>query len=399
MNKLFIKIIAFFKREHISKYIVQIGLFVIGLAVIIFFAAEDVVSNVLGTIVGFLFSTMLVYILKILVAHWEDNLKVSDDTDYILGIYNGDPGYRKTLTLNNTSVTFAYADTMINTGYTFHVEDAPERFFELDEFIMNNYSLIFSAHSNSVKINSTTIRLDDYKLDGQECTFYLSRSTVFNHLVTNRAIDFVLFEDLSLRSVYEYGPKINPYCKSKMSNHVGINGLVFLSDGKLLVPRRNKASTISKDQITSSIAVKLEFPTDGSQTITADFLMRQNLIENLSTRVKLRPDDLHPDRIDVRFLGFGQNLYEAGKPQFYYAVFLNDIDTDTYFKLAQADTTSKIDIDKCIYVADYSSFSFQKGAVLFDIVDQHGKSRRIKASCEMSYYANLWHYEKLKGNL
>ena len=196
--------------------------------------------------------------------------------------------------------------------------------------------------------------------------------------------------------MYEYGPKIKPYSKSKMSNHVGINGLVFLSDGRLLVPRRNKASTISKDQITSSIAVKLEFPADGSQNITADYLLRQNLIENLSTRVKIRPCDLHPDRIRVRFLGFGQNLYEAGKPQFYFAVHLDDIDTEAYFKLAQMDSTSKIDVDKCIYVADYQSFQFRKDALLFDVVDPHGKKRQIKACGEMSYYANLWHYEKLR---
>jgi hypothetical protein len=397
MKKLFIKLVAFFKKEHISKYIVQILLFTAGLAIVLCIAAEDVVNNILGTIVGFLFSTMLVYIIKVLFSYWEDILKVTFDTKYILDLYNGDPNYRKTLTLNDTTVTFAYADSLVNTGFNFEVQDQPEKFFELDEFIMNNYEAIFAAHSNSVKINSTTIRLDDFRVEGDKCVIQLSRSTVFNHLVTNRAIDFALFDDVTLRSVFEYGPYISPYNKSKMSNHVGINALVFLSDGRLLVPRRNKVSTISKNQITSSIAVKLDFPRNGSREITTDFLLRENIIENLNARVKLRLEDLDLSQVRVQFLGFGQNLYEAGKPQFYYAVYLDNIDTDRYFHLSQRDgATSKIDVDKCIYVADYNSYEFKKGSIYFDVYDEKGHHKRISANCEMSYYANLWHYELLK---
>lgn len=399
MKKLFIQIVAFFKKDHLPKYLVQLGLFIIWLIIFLVWAAEEVISNVVGTVVGFLFTTILLYIIKVLFAYWEDVLKVTDDTAYILDIYNGSPDYRKTLTLNDTSVTFAYADNLVNTGYNFHVEDAPEKFFELDEFIMNNYTAIFSAHSNSAKVNSTTIRLDDFRVEGKDCTFYLSRSTVFNHLVTNRAIDFVLFDGVSLRSVYEYGPKITPYNRSKMSNHVGINALVFLSDGRLLVPRRNNKSTISKNQITSSIAVKLEFPRDKSEVITAEYLMRGNIIESLSSRLKIRPEDLDVSQIDIQFLGFGQNLYEAGKPQLYYCVYLKNIDTATYFRLTEdSNIKTKLDTDKCIYAADYDSLRFDKNKLHFDVYDGAGKKSKITVVCEMSYYANLWHYEALRNS-
>ena len=395
MKKLFVKMFMFFRKEHISKYIVQILLFSAVLSVFFLFAAEDVGSNVLGAIIGFLFSTMLLYIFKVILSRFEDLLKVNCDTDYILKIYNGDPSYRKTLKKGDTEVSFAYADSLINKGYTFKVVDDKDKFLELDEFIMNNYELIFSAHTGSVKINSTTVRLDDFTLEGDECTVYLSRSTVFNHLVTNRAIDFALFEGLTLRDVYEYGPKMNPYASSKMSNHIGINALVFLKDGRLLIPRRNNVSTISKNQITSSIAVKLNFPSSGEDTITSEYLFYRNIIDNLGARVKLDTSKLDLSKIDVKFLGFGQNIYEGGKPQFYFAVFLNDIDTETYLRINTFDkAVSRLDMDKCIYVADYDSFAFKGDKLAFSVYGKNGKAEKVTLNYEMSYLCNLWHYEE-----
>lgn len=398
MKKLFLKLIAFFKKENITKYVVQIGLFFVAFLIFFFLAAEDVISSVIGAVIGFLFSTMLLYVFKVFVSYFEDMLKVNSDTEAVLQIYRGAPDYRKKITLNGTSMEFAYADSLIDQHYNYHVVDDKEKMFELDEFIQNNFITIFGAHSNSTKINSKTIRLDRFTQEGNDVTFYLSRSTVFNHLATNRAMDFILFDDVTLRSIYEYGPRLNPYEKSKMSNHIGINGLVFLNDGRLLVPQRNGASTISKNQITSSIAIKLEFPTDGSQDITADYLLRQNIIDNLTARIKLDPRDIDPERVQIQFLGFGQHVYEGGKPQFYYAVTLLDIDTDRYFHLGRKnDNMRHIDVDKCIYVADYDTYHFGKKDIRFDVIDEHGKRKQKKVQYELSYLCNLWHYEKWKN--
>jgi len=237
--------------------------------------------------------------------------------------------------------------------------------------------------------------LDDMVQDGNKVTFYLSRSTVFNHLLTNRAIDFILFDNVTLRDVYEYGPKLNSYKDSKMSNHIGINALVFLSDGNILVPRRNRVSTISKNQITSSIAVKLDFP-EGKDSVSTEYLMKENIMNNLTSRVKIDPKDLHRENIDIRFLGLGQNVYEGGKPQFYYAVHLNDIDTQKYYELNhEADTVNKIDVDRCIYIADYSSYKFKQDFITFDAIRKNGSRKKVKVKYEMSYLCNLWHYEEI----
>lgn len=402
MKKILVTIIKFLKKEHISRYLVECLIFIVALALFVIFSTDDVTSNVVGTVIGFLFSTMILYLIKILTSHFEDVLKVNCNTEDLLKIYEGDPSYRKTIELNNTKVDVAYADTFVNTGeYKFEVVDKPNKKFELDDFILENYSTIIQAHTNSKKINGETIRLDDFKINEKEkkAIFYLSRSTYLNHLVTNRAIDFVLFDNLSLRHIYEYGPKLNSIANSKMSNHIGINGLVFLSDGNILVPRRKKNSTISKNKITSSIATKLDQPLTGGKKVTRNHLLYQNIINSLSARLKMKLEDLHTENVDVKFLGFGQSLYEAGKPQFYYSVVLKDIDTKKYYELNLDETINqKIDADRCIYVADYNTYKFKKDKLCFEIIKKNGKRSKITTGYEMSYLCNLWHYEQTKNN-
>ncbi len=399
MKKRIVKLLAFFRKESLAKYFVEIGFFVLVLSVFFILAKQDVVSNVAGTIIGFLFSTMLFYVFRVVSTAMEDAMKVNKDTKALLKLYSGAPSYRKTLKMNGTQVEFAYADCLIDKNYTYEVIDRDEQTFKLDDFIVENFATLFSAHMSSTKFNGTTIRLDDMVKEGEKVTFWLSRSTVFNHLLTNRVIDFVLFDTVSLRDLYEYGPVLHSFRDSKMSNHIGINALVFLKDGRLLIPRRNKVSTISKNQVTSSIAVKLDFP-KGSTSVSADYLLRDNLLDNLTARIHLNPRDVDREKIRLRFLGMGQNIYEGGKPQFYFCVFLDDIDTQRYFQLnLDGENLNKIDVDRCIYVADYATICFQKDQITFDVETEKGKRKHIKCKYEMSYLCNLWHYEQTKDSL
>ena len=48
---------------------------------------------------------------------------------------------------------------------------------------------------------------------------------------------------MTLRSIYEYSSLLVPLENSKMANVLGINALVFLSDGTLLMPLRGNGAT------------------------------------------------------------------------------------------------------------------------------------------------------------
>ena len=386
------------------------------------------VGEVLIILVGVLLSSITIYFAKLLLSICEDRLKINFDTDALLELYKGAPEYKQKLILNGTEKTIAYNAILTDGSGTFTVDDHETNEFQLDPFILENYDRLFAAHSSSTKINALTIRMDDY--DAKERTFKLSRSTYFNHLVTNRAIDFELFEEVSLRNVYEYGPTLTPLAKSKMSNHVGINGLVFLKGKYLLIPRRKFNATISKNKITSSIATMLKFPKGSNSDlhsikITKKHLFYDNIVDSLTDRVKIKTyksenksitpngesaDNTIPlndniivseDKIDVRFLGFGRNIYEGGKPQMYFAVNL-DITVEEFWANHQQcikelkndkDTDYRLDQDRCIYVAKWNSLKLKKDNMFFEVLNKKGtKTRRIKSECEFSYLCNLWHY-------
>jgi hypothetical protein len=394
-----------------------------GLAMLAYFTAGDIMNDIIGTFVGLVISYSALYFLKIFVGYLEDVLKINYNTEDLLGIYNGDENYRKELVAadkkgKKTIARFAYADIFVNRDKLlvtqFSVEDDPQKELKLDEFIEGNYATLFSAHSNSVKKNFDTIRLDRY--DPDEKKFYLSRSTYFNHLVTNRAVDFFIFDDVSLRTIYEYGPLLTPLENSKMSNHVGINALVFLSDGKLLIPRRGGSATISKNKVTSSVAIMLNLPKDEAdkkrkinpkdKKITAEYLLRDNIVQTLPERVKLLPKVFREAKPEIEFLGFGQNIYEGGKPQFYFSVKLDNVSSKNYFELHKDykreqkrelkhnKNKKKIDQDKCMYVADLGSFHYGKDCVKFTAYNKRNKPFKVKAGYEMSYLCNLWHYQQ-----
>ena len=400
MKAFLFKILKLFKKDSALKFILQVFLMAGIIAWFVFFLSQDLTGGIFETIVGFLLSSIFIYFLRAFYSRFEDVLKINYDTEEIIKMYPQGKNYRKTLTRNGTCATFAYADSFINKNHKIEVVDDPNSIFTPDDFVMQNYEKLFSAHTGSAKINGETIRLDKFTCKDGICTIHLGRSTYFNHLITNRAMDFEIFEDITLRQVYEYGPTISSFEKSKMSNHIGINALVFLKDGNLLVPRRKNDSTISKNKITSSIAVKLNYPTDGRQTVNSEHLVYGNIIDNLSTRTKISPEDLELSQIEVIFLGFGQNLYEGGKPQFYYAVHLKNIDTETYKKLTAGNNQAgKLDMDKCIYVADYDSFQFKKNFICFKTIEKNGKIKKRTLGYEMSYLCNIWHYEEyLKCN-
>ena len=405
MNKFIIKTVEFFKKGHRIKYIIVTILSAIAIGFSIYLAVNDVVSNIFGAAIGFLASSLIIYGIKIAGAKFEDLLKINYDTDELLELYKGngkdytESPYRQKLENNGTNVFFAYAPVLETAkGITFKVEDNPDKEFCLDDFVAGNYAQLFSAHSNSTKTNFSTVRLDDF--DPITNTFHLSRSTYFNHLVTNRAIDFLLFDDVCLRDVLEYGPFLNPLSKSKMSNHIGINALVFLSDNRLLLPRRNAKATISKNKITSSIAIMLDLPKSGE--VTAEYLLKDNIVNNLSKRLKICEETVKKLDYTIEFLGFGQNIYEGGKPQFYYAVKINDFTTEQYYESRKMflkeekkkKKKDRLDVDKCVYAADYNTFKYKKDKVKFTAYNQKARKRNIKVGYERSFLCNLWHYKE-----
>ncbi len=430
IKKIIVSLCLFFNSQRTGKYIVNI-LFCTALLVAFEITDNSILDDVISFFLGFFISNLLFGLVQMMFRSVEDNAKVTDDTEMLVSIYHEDD-IEKQIEFNNTSTKFAYKPLYFNDGSALFVEDNADKIFMPDGFISDNYQVLFSAHRMSTKKNFDTVRLDDFKCEHGQARFYLSRSNYYYHMVTNRAVDYRIDDDLSLRTYYEYGPRLHSLAESNMSNHIGINALVYLKDGELLLPRRNGSSTISKNLITSSIAIMLTLPDDNK--ITSEYLFKGCILQGLVSRTSMKPEWINEEQIDINFLGFGQNPYEGGKPQFYYSVHMKNIDREMYItelcmqkkKASQPDKIQdtfdntektvneskkasikkdKIDVDKYIYVANPDEMKFKKSGYLV-IPYYHGRIKkgeytetRGKATVgyEKSFLANMWHEREIKN--
>ncbi len=398
LKRLFVWIYEFLSSQRITKYMFNIGLcFIILLAFGVL--DSEMWTNLVSIFFGFIISSMMIGLFNVILGNFEDKVKVTDDTEKLLKMYDD---VSLTVTLGETKMKVAHKITFINDGKTdFALKDDPLDRYEPEDYIMENFDTLFNAHKRSAKKNLDTVRLKDFKVENGLATFYTMRSNYFYHLITNRAFDYRLADDLSLRTFYDYGPNVVPINESKMSNHIGINALVFLDDGELLLPRRKGSATISKNQVTSSIAMMLNIPKDNK--ITKEYLLEGCIKEGLISRTRMNPAWLTEKDISITFLGFGQNVYEGGKPQLYYTVHVKGLKREEYLSYVisqnKKEERSIIDQDKYVYVVDTKSMRFKNDDDLaFTTIDARikkgkyvEKRKKVVADYEQSFICNIWY--------
>lgn len=397
IKNLIISVVNFINSNSVYKYFLNIAICLFFLFLFGMFTS-DTISNLLSIFFGFIISHLTLGIFQVISRKFEDSIKVCDDTDKLSKIYT-DEKCKKTVKLNGTETTVLYNDLIVNKDYKIKVIDNKDKIFEPDDFIMDNFHHLLKAHQYSTIRNMLTVRLDGcQKTSNKEFTLNLSRSTYFNHLITNRAADYKLESGVSLRDYYEYGTNVTPLENSVMSNHLGIIALVYLKDGELLLPRRKGNSTISKNKITSSIATRLDIP-ENNQSITSEYLMKDCIIDGLISRINIDPAFLDSNQIDIEFLGCGQDLYEVGKPHLYYKIVLKNINRQDYlFHLIKKNQNEEIDEDKFIYVAQKESLKFVDDYIELEYYKakiKNGKYKeklkKVKCSYEKAFACNIWH--------
>ncbi len=217
-----------------------------------------------------------------------------------------------------------------------YVDDKDLFTYQLDPIIAANYASILDAHKASFIKNVPMIRLDDYTFNREsgELTLHVSRTMYYNDLVTNRAMDYPFAGNMTVRDVFESRPHISTLKDSKLSNHIGINAMVFYGD-HLILAHRGGNSTMSKHGITSAIALGMseanviacrpaDAPTESvvmcPKDVEQDIILSCLLDAFAGTTMEDMKQLVKEGYIKVYFLGFGQLLYMGGKPQIYYAV-------------------------------------------------------------------------------
>ena len=285
----------------------------------------------------------------------------------------------------------------VNKATKFMVSDLPglDHEFHVDEFIKNNAAELMSAHGKSKQSHGYTIRLKEVRTGENSVAIQTVRSTYIAHLLTNRAIDYKIGGDISIRDLFENKPCLTPLPYSRLSNHIGINVLVFLEGRKyLLLGERSKDGTIAKGMIIASWADRLKM-TDYKEKLEAEYVAGGFITDNLSglaQAISVHPewlkDLLAKKKLKKQFLGASRDIYEGGKPTFFYTVDLNCTVAEymeekyRFKKDADARKEKGMDSSSRILVALWDTLHMNQG--------YFGKKRDDR----LSFYA--WHHFKYR---
>lgn len=411
---------------------------------------EELAVNLLATVIG-LFTAYLLYRVIFLFAHRnEDKNKVSYANADMWKQYN--THYLHWFKLHKDALFAVYCEELLRAG-TFtelQIDDYPDEFFELDPFIKSNFFGLIEAHAMSDTTRSVTVRLKEvvHPKGNNLAVIRTMRSTYLSHLLTNRALDYELKPEMTIRSLFENSDTLIPPQRSRMSNHFGINALVFLKDEKegnekwLLLPHRGPRATVAKNKVTASIATRLKMEKlQGKYAgkLEPKYVQKDCIFDCIADAIQIPEKWVinNHNKIHIQFLGLSRDIYEGGKPTLFYTVHL-DMNLDEYTALhdefkdtkdqkkAERDDeirqghlpvgAEKIDEVETIHIVDWSSVTMSKNLAPiirkkedevyynaeFDtalLSFETNENQTYKEAFEQNLIANFWFYKSCPDNI
>lgn len=207
----------------------------------------------------------------------------------------------------------------VNKNDEIHINDKKDKMYELPKQVCNCSSYIFEVHIGSIVYNNINIRLDNLIYHDGVIELFTSRTHYYDSLITNRACDLVLKDGRSIREIFEPGPYFKAFNQTKMSNHIGFNGMVVTKDGYIPLIKRGRNVSIAKGVLSSSISasLKTKYAVDNANyEFTIHGLanaIRNEIQDELSIDMSIVDDKSLIDSIKY----FYRDLIECGKPQFF----------------------------------------------------------------------------------
>ena len=305
--------------------------------------------NLVASLIAFGIAFTVLIVISRSLQRYEDEFKVSYRNSKMHLQYGKKSEYHKQFRLGDdpTKAEFVvYVNDLFLAKDTFNlvIHDEPNKLFEVDPAIKVFAPQLLNAHATSKKVNELTPRLENFEVTGDNKTIILtiSRSTYLNHMLTNRAMDYALAPHATLRELYENTKELSHLPESKMSNHLGINALIFLQgeNGKkiLVLPKRGKDATVVKNGVTASIAARLELGHYEAAKQKGEEQLKQFILGDCCIKsIKASSFALSKQGIEqmkealkghITFLGLARDPYEGGKPTLFYYIELSQTPED-----------------------------------------------------------------------
>lgn len=270
----------------------------------------------------YIISLIIRFFIKRMEVDIEDESKLTNDPGFLIKTYQYDKNFmiKRCNDSGEKEITFPIKKLVSREQFEKISIVDDKSSYSLPNLIEMNYKEIFEAHKLSDIYNSTMIRLDDVVVEKNTLTLKSSRTTYYNLLVTNRAMDHELRSNLTVRQLYEFGPSISPLNQSQMSNHVGFNIIFETIDEEFLLVRRKKNLSVGKNKYATSVsaALKSKYVFEKS-----DKLDLESLEYAIKSEIK---DELGLVERDYNFIFINnlvmiyQDLVEGGKPQFLFYI-------------------------------------------------------------------------------
>ncbi len=337
-------------------------------------------------------------------SHTQPSSKLKIDSDVYRGdyyedlvdwLYFADPNQPNFQLIELPSVN-VYANVNGKTEICFHDSDEE---FELPEAILENADKLMAAHAHSNVSNSTTVRLNNVKVEYLDAEDHVTeneeqavkerfvletmRTQYFHMLMTNRCMDYPFGPQMTVRKILEYQSKISPLEESKLSNQIGINGLVLTSDGYVLLEKRDRSKSTWKNKFAQPISLAMKRSdlklAEGETVIKDGAQDAYKCISNIITGTLKKNYGLLPKdytfSIQENFLGFARDLLEGGKPNLYFCVFTtltakelqNVIEqTASNVSAAEGGAPGALVLDRAKLTSDYYLVKWDKVGVDYD---------------------------------
>ncbi|WP_162163883.1 hypothetical protein [Acholeplasma hippikon] len=358
-------------------------LFSIGFGFYSHFYWEDTFKQFIGTFAGVATTIFIGSMAHLISLAFEDRNKITSDYELIKKMYSAEQLTQTVNFLDGTSLSFVYkgVPTIIK---EIKVVDDNKKMYLPTEVMSSNFTKLFNAHRGAYKKNVFTVRVDDvYDDEASAITLYTSRSTYFNHLISNRVMDYPFAKSLTLRSLYEPGPDITPLKHSVFSNHLGIIGIIETADNFYILNKRSKTGSTSKDFLVSPIAFGL---TAGVKENVNEAYITNKVIEKTNERLKKTSTDTINHIRKIIPVGYGRDIYEAGKPHLFYLVKIN-LTKDEYLELFYHSPFNKhtIDFNHKAFAIKANDFGYHDG--FFHMT--HHNHKGIKKTHLMKAETNL----------
>ena len=212
-----------------------------------------------------------------------------------------------------------------------------EDMYDLPDCIKPFEAELFKAHDTSHIYNQLNVRVKNWEAKDDKFIIETERTTYFKSMVTNRAIDFRLKNEMTVRDLLQYGPFVPPLKDSLLSNHLGFNGFIVSSIDRVipLVKRKNDVS-IGKNAFGPSISASLKtmycLDEDGCFTVKG---LIKGIREEIADELKIQDNGIK-ELDESNIIAAYRDIVEGNKPQllFYCLISKSKEDIDNAFKKA-----------------------------------------------------------------